>query len=207
MSQKTNIEKLYEDPKAKGFVNHLIQAYLPVNKPQKFWEFKKGQKHNCNVCGQKLFSISEYLVGVNQKHEEIRNDFSEFMRRTLVEGEEIKREDHPIIKHVIGDKVIGWTGEKTDTTLCLKCIKDLLDLAQNGILRGDKNIIWLTNKMQRSQYFSTIQKSEKVSIQEKEQVKEIENRVDKKKVTFADLGVLQDIRKKLVEENDRSSTE
>jgi hypothetical protein len=203
MSEKTPIEKLYAEKKAKGFVNHLIQSYLPVDKPKKFWEFKKGQKHKCNVCGQKLFSVSEYLVGVNQKHQEIADDFSDFMRRTLIEGEEVRREDHPIIKHVVGDKVIGWTGEKTDTTLCLSCIKDLLDLTQNGILRGDKNIIWLTKKMQRSRFFSAVQENDNVSENNKEKVKEIHKKVEKNKkvTTFADLGVLQDIKKQMEENN------
>ena len=29
---KTKIQELYENEKSKGFVNHLIRAYLPVNK-------------------------------------------------------------------------------------------------------------------------------------------------------------------------------
>jgi len=202
MSEKSTIEKLYEEPKAKGFVNHLIQSYLPVDKPQKIWDFKNGQKHACNVCGQKLFSISEYFEGVGEKEQEIREDMSDFLKRTLVEGEELKREDHPIIKHVVKNKVIGWTGEKTDTTLCLSCIKDLLDLAQNGILRDDKNIVWLTKKMARSRFFSQFQESDKLNHKEKKDVKEIEHKVEKKQVTtFADLGVLQDLKKKMEEES------
>jgi len=200
MSDKSAIAKLYEDPKAKGFVNHLIQAYLPVNKPTKVWEFQRGQKHSCNVCGQKLFSVEEYFKGIGEKQAEIHEDMGEFLRKTLVEGEEVKREDHPIIKHVIGNKVIGWTGEKTDTTLCLQCIKDILDLAQNGILRNDKNIVWLTKKMQRSQFFSQIYENNNVSSEDKKEAKNIHQRAEKQKTTFADLGVLQQIRDKMIED-------
>ena len=191
MSEKSTIEKLYDDPKAKGFVNHLIQSYLPVDKPLKIWDFKSGQKHSCNVCGQKLFSVGEYMVGVANKQEEIMTDMGDFLKRTLIEGEEIKREEHPIIKHVIGNKVIGWTGEKTDTTLCMQCIKDILSLAQNGILRDDKNIVWLTKKMQRSRFFSQYYESDKINHQE----------IEKKKVaTFADLGILQQLKEKMEKE-------
>ena len=196
MSEKSTIEKLYAEPKAKGFVNHLIQSYLPVDKPQKIWDFKTGQKHACNVCGQKLFSIAEYFEGVGEKEQQIREDMSDFLKRTLVEGEELKREDHPIIKHVVKNKVIGWTAEKTDTTLCLSCIKDLLHLAQNGILQDDKNIVWITKKMMRSRFFSQTQENDF-----KEKKENVVPVVEKKVTTFADLGVLQDLKKKLEEES------
>jgi len=202
MSEKSAIQKLYDDDKARGFVNHLLQSYLPVDKPLKIWEFQKGQKHSCNVCGQKLFSVGEYFEGVGEKQEEIQKDMGDFLKRTLVEGESMKREDHPIIKHVVGNKVIGWTGEKTDTTLCLSCIKDLLDLAQNGILRGDKNIVWITKKMQRSRYFSQYYESDNINKSEKEAVKQIHKAAEKKQVTtFADLGVLQQLKEKMEKES------
>lgn len=186
----TSIQKLYEDSKSKGFVNHLIQSYLPVDKPLKIWEFKRGQKHQCNVCNnQKLFSIVEYFEGIGEKFQEISNDMGDFFKRAIVDKEPI-REDHPIIKHVIGDKVIGWTAEKTDTCLCMKCIKDLLDLTQTAILMGDKNIIWLTKKMQHSKFFNKIyEDNDKENLPKKMEEKKI--------TTFADLGVLQDIKKKM----------
>jgi len=92
--------------------------------------------------------------------------------------------------------VIGWTAEKTDTTLCLTCIKDLLHLAQNGILRDDKNIVWLTKKMMRSRFFSQAQENDF-----KEKKENVVPVVEKKVTTFADLGVLQDLKKKLEEES------
>lgn len=205
MAEKTTVEKLYDDSKSKGFVNHLIQSYLPVDKPIKIWEFKKGQKHSCNVCGQKLFSMAEYFNGISEKEKEIRNDMSDFLQRALIKGETIKREEHPIIKHVVGEKIIGWTAEKTDTTLCLSCIRDLLNLAQNGILRNDKNIVWITKKMQRSRYFSQYYESEKIDSTEKDIVKQIHKAADKKQVTtFADLGVLQKLKEKMEKEESNS---
>lgn len=193
---KTPIEKFYENPKSKGFINHLIKSYLPVQKCKKFWDFKKGQKHKCNVCNQKLISISECLIGLNEKQKEIKEEFSEFINKTI-SNDNIKREDNPYIKHVIGNKVLGWTGEKTDTTLCLKCIKELLYLVQTGILSGDKNLIWISRKIATDDYFNNIHKKLNFGGDNKK-VKEIQNKVNKKKkVTFGDLEVLKDLKKKL----------
>ncbi len=200
--EKNEIQKLYDDPKSKKFVNHLVQAYLPVYKSKKIWEFKKGQKHRCNVCGQKLLSVSEYMAGVHQKFNKISEDFGDFIKKKIVDGEQVTREEHPIVKHVIGDKILGWEGEQTDTTLCLKCIQDLLNLVQMGLLYNDKNLIWLTKKMQRSQLFDYYYNSEKINNEEKNQVKEIHHKIEKKKVvTFGDLQVLKDLKKKLEEDD------
>lgn len=140
MNEKNSIQELYDNPKSKGFVNHLIQSYLPLNKPSKIFDFEKGQKHKCSICGQKLFSTVEYLAGVQEKF----NDIS------------------------------------------------------NGILRDDKNIIWLTKKMQRAEFFSHFENSPHLNDTEKNQTMEIKKRVEKKKVaTFGDLEVLQDLKKKM----------
>ena len=59
--EKTAIQKLYEDPKSKNFVNHLIGAYLPINKPTKVWEFEDKKPHKCNVCGHDLIDLGTVL--------------------------------------------------------------------------------------------------------------------------------------------------
>lgn len=205
--EKSAIEKLYEDPKAKGFVNHLIGAYLPVSKPTKIWEFDKGQKHKCNVCGAKLMSISDVLGGMIKNDEKLRAEFGPFLRKQI-NGEEIKIEDHPMYKHVTQGRTLGWQGEKTDTTLCLNCIQDLLNMVQMGLLHGDKNINWRVNKLRREEVFDVFKSSDNLNVEEKEKVEQIEKRVErsqKKKVTtFGDLQVLQELKAKMEkEQNDK----
>ena len=198
MSEKTKIEELYESAKSKSFVNHLIQSYLPIHKAEKIWDFEKTQSHKCNVCDQNLFSIGEYMKGVSEKSDEISKDFTKFLKKQLIDNEPVTREEHPIIKHVVGDAVIGWTADKTNTTLCLQCVKDILELTQNGIMKDDKNIIWLTKKMQRTEFFGKIYESDNVSAEEKDKAKQIHKAAERKKVTtFADLGILQELKEKL----------
>ena len=205
MSEEQNaIQKLYEDPKAKGFVNHLIGAYLPIHKPQKVWEFDKGQKAKCNVCGKELMSLGEALGRIWNASEEFKTDTIDHFRKSL-KGQDISPEEHPMYKHVSKGRILAWTGEKTDTFLCMECIKDLLDLVQTGLLMGDKNLSWRINKIQREGVFNVFHESSNLNPEEKEMVKDIEKRVErsqKKKVaTFGDLEVLQKLKKKMETED------
>ena len=193
---KTKIQELYENEKAKGFVNHLIKSYLPTAKIEKVWDWKTGQKHTCNVCGQKLVSIGE-LLGAAQKPEFMES----FMKNLKAEmhGEEVKREDNPYIKIVGKDKVQGFTAEKTDTCMCHQCCQDLLNLVTNGMLCGDANLNYQVKQMQRDSVFGTFQESSNLDEQDKQKVKEIKKRVDKERVvsTFGDLEALQELKKKM----------
>lgn len=207
MSEEQNaVQKLYAEPKAKGFVNHLIGAYMPIYKSTKVWNFKSGQKHKCNVCGQALLDIQEAFNNLVQNDEKLREEFTPFLLKQ-VNGEEVRLEEHPFYKYVTKGKVQAWTGKKTDTVLCQSCIRDLLDLVQTGLIMDDKNIVWRVNKLKREGVFDTFKESPDLEKKEKKQVEQIEKRVerspDKKITTFGDLKVLQDLKAKM-ESNDKS---
>jgi len=194
------VQKLYDDPKAKGFVNHLISAYLPIHKSNKVWNFKPGQKHKCNVCSKSLMDIQEAFNNLVKNDESLRKEFHDVIVKQM-EGEAVKLEEHPFYKYVTKGKVQAWTGEKTDTVMCLDCITDLLDMVQTGLLTNDKNIAWKVNKMRRGEVFDQFKESKNLNPEEKELVQDIEKRVEKsqKKVvtTFGDLQVLQDLKAKM----------
>jgi hypothetical protein len=194
--EKTAIQKLYEDPKSKNFVNHLIRAYLPISKPTKVWAFEDKKPHKCNVCNHDLIDVGTVMGGI-MTSEEYMKDTIDQMRREVCDGEVIPREEKAVIKHITHGAILAWQGEKTTTYLCADCIKALLDMVTTGILMGDKNIIWLTNQMRRDQVFTHFKESTKLNDTEKEEVKAIEKKAEKKKMTFADLGVLQGLKEKL----------
>lgn len=200
MSEENAIQKLYAEKKSQGFVNHLIGAYLPTNKVEKVWTFKGGQKHRCNVCGAKLFDIETVFQNMRKNDEKIQAEFGETLRKQI-NGEEVKLEEHPMYKYVTQGAVQAHTGKKTDTCLCMSCIRDLLDLTQTGILSGDKNLTWRVNKLQREETFDVFKDSDKLQPEEKDQVEKIEKKVerspDKKITTFGDLKVLQDLKAKM----------
>jgi len=200
--EKTHIQKLYENPKAKKFVNHLIQAYLPLNKSVKVFDFEKNQKAKCNVCGQQLMSLNQVLQKYHENSKDIMKETLENIRKEFSkeDKEERKKEDNPIFKYVSKGKVLAWTGEKTNTCLCLDCVQSILDLVQTGLLIGDKNINWLMNKMKRGQVFNHFKESSSLSGNEKEKIGKIEKKIERsktKKVTLGDFKVLQDLKEKM----------
>jgi len=203
--EQTAIQKLYLDPKAKGFVNHLISAYLPISKIEKVWNFSKDQKPRCNVCSQKLFDIQTAFENMQKNDANIRTEFHQTLLKQ-VNGEEVKLEDHPMYKYVTQGAVQALTGKETNTCLCNQCIKDLLDMVQTGLLMDDKNIVWIINKMRRTEVFDTFRASEKLNPEEKKEVDRIEKAVEKSPVkkitTFGDIEVLQQLKAKMeAEEN------
>ena len=196
--EKTAIQKLYDDPKARNFVNHLIRSYLPVYKPTKVWEFEDKKPHKCNVCNHDLIDLGT-VIGRMQTSDDFMKDTMEQLRKGI-EGEVIKKEDTAIYKHISKGAIMAWQGEKTTTYLCLDCIRELLDLVTTGLLMGDKNISWIVNQTRRDQVFTNFKASPVLSEEEKTKVELIKKQADKKKMTLGDLGVLQALKEKMEKE-------
>jgi len=200
--KKTKIEELYANEKSRGFVNHLIHAYLPVYKVTKVWQFEdKKPTHKCSVCGQNLLDVETVFARV-QKSKDFAGEFVDEIRKDL-EGKPTKFEDRFMIKHVTQGAVMGWTGEKTTTHLCQQCVQELLDMVMTGIMMGDKNINYQVNKMKRNTVFESFTSSPSLSPTEIKVVENIQQRVEKspqKKATFGDIEVLQQLKKKMEED-------
>lgn len=204
MSEKSKIELLYEEPKSKNFINHLIQSYLPIHKPKKVWAFEDEKPHKCNVCGHPLIDLGTVISRMHESDDYMK-DFIEQMRKEIA-GEKIKREDLAIIKHITHGAIMAWQGEKTSTYLCQDCIKDLLTLVTNGLMMGDKNISYQVNKNRRAEVFSHFTENPILAESEKTEVKEIQKRVEKNRTaTFGDLEVLQRLKEKMENESKTKS--
>ena len=138
------IEDLYQNKKSQNFVLHLIRAYLPEYKIKKVENFDDNKKHKCSVCGHPLFSINEFLSVLNDR-DKLMEDFLNTLKKEI-NGEELKREDHFIVK-ALDNAVQGYQGTKTDTYLCMDCLKNLLDFSMNKVLMGDKKVNYTVNDM------------------------------------------------------------
>lgn len=204
--KKTKIEELYENEKSRGFVNHLIHAYLPVYKATKIWQFEdKKPVHKCSICGQQLLDIETVFQRVQQSHE-FAGEFVDEIRKDIA-GKPTKFEDRFMVKHVTKGAVMGWTGEKTTTHLCQQCIQELFDMVTTGLLTGDKNINYQINKMRRNTFFETLTSSPSLNPSEIKVVENIQQKVEKTpqhKATFGDLEVLQQLKKKMEEDEKKN---
>ncbi|HRT03773.1 MAG TPA: hypothetical protein P5513_07530, partial [Candidatus Diapherotrites archaeon] len=101
----------------------------------------------------------------------------------------------------------AWTGENTNTFLCIDCVEDLINKVQNGILTGDKNIIWAINKMKREEFFDLFKNSDKLTQLDKSEIdkiqKEMENYLKNKISTFGGLELLKKFKEKMEGENEK----
>lgn len=199
MAEKTKIEQLYDDQKSRGFVNHLIHAYLPIHKVMKvFWFDDKKPYHKCSVCGQELIDVETVFKRV-QNSKEFAGEFVDQLRKDI-QGKPTKYEDRFMVKHITQGAVIGWTGEKTTSHLCQKCVQELLDMVQTCILMGDKNINYQVNKMRRNSLFDSFTSSPALNPSEIKVVETIQKKVETNKkhvATLGDLDVLKELKAKM----------
>jgi len=208
MIEKTKIEQLYADEKAKGFVNHLIHAYLPVYKVNKVWVFEdKKPYHKCSICGQELIDIETVFQRVQASHE-FAGEFADQVRKDIA-GKPTKYEDRFMVKHITHGAVMAWTGEKTTTCICQKCVQDLLNMVTSGLLMGDKNIAFQIKKMQRNSAFESFTSNPALNPNEIKVVEEIQKKVETNKkhvMTLGDLDVLKDLKAKMDAEEAKNQT-
>jgi hypothetical protein len=208
MDTKTKIQELYENEKSRGFVNHLIHAYLPVYKVTKIWQFEdKSPIHKCSICGQELLDVETVFERAQKSHEFVGEFVNEI--RKDVEGKPTKFEDRFMVKHITHGAIIGWTGEKTNTMLCQQCIQDLLNMVQIGILMDDKNIQYQINKMRRNTMFESFTSSSSLNSSEIKVVEKIQKKIEnnpKHVSTFGDLEILQELKKKMEDDEKKKES-
>ena len=199
MAEKTKIEQLYEEPKSKGFVNHLIHSYLPVYKVTKVWQFEdKKPYHKCSICGCELLDVETVFSRV-QASKEFAGEFVDQIRKDIA-GKPTKYEDRFMVKHVTHGAVMGFTGEKTTSNLCNQCVQDLLNLVTTGLLMDDKNISYQVKKMQRTTVFNSFTESASLNPGEVKVVENIQKKVETNKkhvMTLGDLDVLKNLKSKM----------
>lgn len=142
----TKINDLYSQSKSRSFVLHLVRAYVPVYKLQKVFE-KDTKNMKCCLCGTKLISVDELFqktIGTEGVMEAAFNHTVDKMLNPEAHVND-KRIDNPIIKAIDG-KVQGFTGDKTETKICLHCFEELLSFTQDKILTQDKQIVFAIKK-------------------------------------------------------------
>ncbi len=133
----------------KGFINHLLKAYLPVSKIQKVWETKP--KMRCCITNAPLCSIEDVWQITNK--EEMGKKLVDHMAAAF-RGENTP---HPLKVELKG-RVLAYTGENTETFMCLEAAQAFITWFQNKILHGDKNVSWVVKNIRTQETISAIRK-------------------------------------------------
>jgi len=201
MEQKEILEKiedLWKDQKSSGFLTHVLHSYLPLHKVKTVTEKPKGKRPMlCAITGIKLISLDE----VGKLMLDQLDDMDAFKKSLLLtldtEGNAIPK--HPELnnpKEKLKGRVLGFTGEETNTYLSKEAAKCLLIWVQDKILSGDGKINWIVKKMQLNKVLKPLKDSK--DKETKKQIKTAHKIVNKPaKTSFGDLQTLQDLKKKL----------
>ena len=137
-------------PAGRNFITHLLRSYFPIGKTQRVIDIPKNPM-KCAITGQKLFAIGELW---NEMHtEEFKTSFMKNIRAALDPDEE--KRINPFEK-VANGRVVGLTGEKTDTYLCQEAYEALYNWYCTKVLQGDENINWVIRNMRKQQTISII---------------------------------------------------
>lgn len=192
------IEEIYQSknkegkPTGKGFMTHLIRAYFPIDKIHKIWDSPKSNL-KCAITGYGVCTIEDafkalHSEGMDKKlMDHLKSMFKE-------EGPGV----HPLKSELKG-KVIGYTGEKTDTVMCLEAVQAFVVWLQNKILSGDTHIQWLMSDMRKSATINSIRERLPDEEDQKkiDRLEKLAKKPQRATMSLGDLATLKELQEKL----------
>lgn len=184
-------DQLFENPKSRNFINHLVRSYFPLNKVEVVKQSPSGD-FTCSISRADLISKGDIIEGIRTK--EIDEELEESL--TSLFNEE-KQADNPMRKS-IGGRELAITAKKTDTYMTYKVFQEFFSWVANKMIEGDKHINWLLKKIDRE---CLIKRAEKIA----EDVDSI-NAVGRMKnsrrpmTKLGDFGALQELKDKMDKE-------
>lgn len=185
------IEEIYNSEKGKNFIIHLLRSFFPVHKSTYLWDTPKDGVIKCCITGEKLSSKQMCMEMIMS--DEMKDAFIDNLKMSLIND----KYEYP---KELKDKIypLAMTCEGSDKYLSESALKQLLVFYQNSILMGDKRIEWIANN-ERAKEVVKKGKDENI-IQTKKEEKAVHKVIEHTKATFGDLQVLQDLKKKLENE-------
>lgn len=184
------LDELFENKKARGFLNHLIKAYVPNDKVDKiFIKPKSGFK--CVLSNEGLISVNEILEGVNT--DEFKDDVFKYLHTML--NPEIEVEIP--VKKLLNGRQIAIQGQKTDTYMSLEAYLYFYDWVIAKFLKGDKHISWLMGNVKRKKFMNSAHGSNDPGVQKavkKQQRADMGNRAT---YSLGDMSALQALKEKM----------
>lgn len=184
------LDKIYDNKKARNFLNHVIRAYFPNSKVEKVFVKPKGT-FKCVIAKDKLVSVNQILTGVQS--EEFKNDFFSYMHNMFNTNIDVPT---PIEKLIDG-RHLAVQGSNTNTYMSAQTYVVFYDWVLTKFMKGDKHIGWLLKDINMNNFMDraeTLDDDEVRKVVKKKRKKEDGNRA-----TFAlgDLSSLQELKNKM----------
>lgn len=182
------IDKLFKDPKSKGFIGHLLKAFFPLDKPKYMLDNSSKKKMQCCLTGVTLVSKWDILSIHSGISEEV---LSHTMSRMLskLSGEEIEPQESPLKKALAG-RAIAIEVPDSDKLLSPLAMQALVEYKTNLIFNDPNN---------RRDHFqpSSIPSGAQAA---RTKIKEL-NKAEMK-TTLGDLSALQALKEKMDSKNE-----
>lgn len=130
------LDSLLENKNSRGFLNHLVKSYLPVNNVDKVFIKPKGS-FRCSLSKSQLISVNEVLEGMQT--EEYKENFMKYLHTMLNPDVEVETP----VATLLNGRMLAVQGAKTDTFMALPTYHVFQEWIVDKMLKGDKHINWL----------------------------------------------------------------
>ena len=194
------IEEIYQrknkdgKPTGKNFITHLLRAYFPIGKAVKVLDIPE-KPMKCAITGHKLFALGELW---NEMHtEEYKANFMKNLR-VAFDPDSKEKIENPFSK-IVNGRVVGITGQDTDTYLCQEAYECLFNWYANKILRDDKHIGWVAHDMRKKATITAIrEKLPEAEDQKKiDRIEKISKHPQRATMSLGDMSALKELQEKL----------
>lgn len=180
------LDDIFENKKARNFLNHLVRAYFPNNNVEKIFN-KPKEGFNCVITNTKLSSVNQVIGDL--KDEEIKDEFFKYLHIML--NSNAKMVDS--VQKLIGDEELAIQGKNTNTFMSVKTYIVFYDWVLGKFMNGDKHICWLLKGVNRNDVITKTKNSNG-------NARGVGNKVDyngRATYSLGDLSALQDLKNKL----------
>jgi hypothetical protein len=133
------LDAMYENPKSKGFVNHMIKSYSYLKNVNKVDNSVKSL-FTCSLTNKRLASMSE-VAKMGLSEDEIKS--FDFDLMSMVKGQ---KESTTFTNEYKG-KRLAFTSNETTTFISYEALVGLLAWIDLKLEAKDKNIYWLVNSV------------------------------------------------------------
>jgi len=199
----TKIEEIYNSEKGKGFITHLLRSFFPVDRSEYAWSREEDKTYKCCITGVKLGTKDDMWKVLNSEEGQkaYMEDVKGYMKAIANQEESYEHtEEFMALKDKV--KPLAVVSEKSTKCLSIEAFQQLQNFYFSELLKGNKHINWIANNEKAKVMIGHAKKDGYVKKKREERAvhKKIENPATMK---LGDLQALQDIKKRMEEENSK----
>lgn len=177
------LNELFDNKKSRNFINHLVREYFPIEKVSRVVNTPDTKNFKCAISTVTLVSINDVLNNVDNESQQRVLDYLDKSLSDSKEKPELRLED---------GREMCVRGKNTDTFMSVDSFVVFHEWVLEKFLKGDKHISWLLKDVRRSKYVKDVRVSKNGR-----QVEQITPKSKGTTFTLGDLGILQELKKKM----------